>query len=111
MTTGIGFADRVLRDDAPDLVAFTVIVRGARRFALLVAIPGLAFIVAFGFIEPRSVRGIFAGYATYLRRTSLRCATSRGTECDTASSAVSHRFRPPDLGGSPVRAVEAFMLS
>jgi hypothetical protein len=35
---GIGFVDRTLRDDAPDLVAFTVIVRGARRFALMVAI-------------------------------------------------------------------------
>jgi hypothetical protein len=50
-----------LRDDAPDLVAFTVIVRGARRFAFLVAILVLAFIVVFGFIDPRSRRGICAG--------------------------------------------------
>jgi hypothetical protein len=49
-----------LRDDAPDLVTFTVFVRGARRFALPGVILGLAFIVVF--IEPRSVRGTFAGY-------------------------------------------------
>jgi len=37
-----------LREDAPDLVAFTVIVRGARGFAFLLAILVLAFIVVFG---------------------------------------------------------------
>jgi len=42
------------------LVAFTVIVRGARGFALLVAILVLAFIAVFGCSEPRNVRGIFA---------------------------------------------------
>jgi len=62
-----------LRTEAAPPAAFTVIVRGARRFALLVAILGLAFIVVFGFIEPSSVRGIFAGYSTYrrLRLTEL----------------------------------------
>jgi len=48
-----------LRDEVPDLVAFTVMVRGARSFALLVAISTFAFIV--DFIKPRDVRGIFAG--------------------------------------------------
>jgi hypothetical protein len=57
-TTGTGFADRILRD-APDLVAFNVIVRGARSFALLVAILVLAFKVVLGLIKPRNVRGIF----------------------------------------------------
>ncbi|MBK7473363.1 MAG: hypothetical protein IPI73_24735 [Betaproteobacteria bacterium] len=56
--TGTGFSDRVLRNDVPDLVAFTVIVRGARSFAFLVAILVLAFTVVFGLIEPRNVRGI-----------------------------------------------------
>jgi len=42
------------------LVAFTVIVRGARGFALLVAILVLASIVVLGCIEPRNMRGIFA---------------------------------------------------
>ena len=64
---GTGFADRILRDEAPDLVAFTVIVRGARDFALLVAILVLAFVVVFGFIEPRNVRGIFARCPKYFR--------------------------------------------
>jgi hypothetical protein len=59
-TTGTGFADRILRAAPPGLVAFTVMVRGARRFALLVAILVLAFNVVVGFIEPRNVRGIFA---------------------------------------------------
>ncbi|MBK8739178.1 MAG: hypothetical protein IPM02_06330 [Betaproteobacteria bacterium] len=40
------------------MVAFTVIVRGARSFAFLVAILVLAFTVVFGLIEPRNVRGI-----------------------------------------------------
>jgi hypothetical protein len=57
MTMGTGFADGILRDEAPDLVAFTVIVRGARSFALLVAILVLAFKVVFGPIEPRNARG------------------------------------------------------
>jgi hypothetical protein len=64
---GTGFADRILRDEAPDLVAFTVIVRGARSFALLVAILVLAFKVVFGLIEPRNVRGIFASCPKYFR--------------------------------------------
>jgi hypothetical protein len=49
------------------LAAFTVIVLGARGFALLVAILVLAFIVVFGCIEPRNVRGILARCPTYLR--------------------------------------------
>jgi len=49
------------------LFASTVIVRGARRFAVLVAILVLAFIVVFSISEPRSVRGIFAGCLAYLR--------------------------------------------
>jgi hypothetical protein len=40
-------------------VAFNVIVRGARSFALLVAILVLAFKVVLGLIKPRNVRGIF----------------------------------------------------
>jgi hypothetical protein len=51
-TTGTGFVDRILRDEAPDLVAFTVIVRGARRFALLVAILVLALKIV-GLVEPQ----------------------------------------------------------
>jgi hypothetical protein len=47
------------------LVAFTVIVRGARGFALLVAILVLAFIVVFGCIEPRNARSILAGCPKY----------------------------------------------
>jgi hypothetical protein len=35
---GAGLADPILLSEARDLVAFTVIVRGARRFAVLVAI-------------------------------------------------------------------------
>jgi hypothetical protein len=59
-TTGAGFSARILRVATPDLVAFTAIVRGARGFALLVAILVLAFIVVFGCIEPSNVRGVFA---------------------------------------------------
>src|SRR5207342_808000 len=47
-TIGTGFVECILRDEAPALVAFTVIVRGARRFVLLVAILILAVIVVFG---------------------------------------------------------------
>jgi hypothetical protein len=64
---GAGFADRILRDEAPDLLAFTVIVRGARSFAVLVAILALAFKVLFGLIEPRNTRGIFASCPKYFR--------------------------------------------
>ena len=64
---GTGFTDRILRDEAPDLVPFTVIVRGARSFALLVAILVLAFKVVFGLIEPRNVRGFVASYPRYFR--------------------------------------------
>ncbi|MFS8087339.1 MAG: hypothetical protein ACMG6H_17030, partial [Acidobacteriota bacterium] len=53
-----GFSDCILRDGVPDLVAFTVIVHGARGFAFLVAILILVFIDVFGLIEPRNVRGI-----------------------------------------------------
>jgi len=62
-----------LRTETGRPAGFTVILRGARRFALLVDILGLAFIVVFGFIQPSSVRGIFAGYSTYrrLRLTEL----------------------------------------
>jgi hypothetical protein len=56
-----------LRDEAPDWVAFTVIVRGARSFALLVAILVLAFKVVFGLIDPRNVSGIFASRPKYYR--------------------------------------------
>jgi hypothetical protein len=91
-----------LRAEAPDLVAFTVIVRGARRFAVLVVILVLAFIVVFGISKPRSVRGIFAGCSGTSARASPRCATSRGTGCDTAFSAASHRFTIPTwLEGLP----------
>jgi hypothetical protein len=56
-----------LRAAVPDLAAFTVIVRGARGFALLVAILVLAYIVAFGCIERRNVRGTLAGCPKYFR--------------------------------------------
>jgi len=49
------------------LVAFTVIVCGARSFALLVAILFLAFKVVFVLIEPRSLRGVLAGCPKYFR--------------------------------------------
>jgi hypothetical protein len=64
---GAGFADRILRAEARDLLAFTVIVRGARRFAVLIAILVLAFKVVVGLIEPRSLRGIFASCPEYFR--------------------------------------------
>ena len=101
-TTGAGFADRILRDDAADLVAFTVIVRGACRFALLVAILILAFKVVFGLIER-----LAAASSPVARNGSARprpkCATSGATP-----QLLRHRT------GSPLRrgrgAVLAFML-
>jgi hypothetical protein len=59
-TTGARFADRTLRATVFGLGAFTLTVRGARGFAFLVAIAVLAFIVVFGCVEPRNVRGILA---------------------------------------------------
>jgi len=58
---GAGFAEPVLPGEAPDLVAFTVIVRGVRRFAVPVAILVLTSKMFLVLSEPRNPSCFFDG--------------------------------------------------